>query len=62
MTCPTGKRAFTTDLDARRELRRIRKAGKHDRRAGGRERRAYACPRCGLWHLTKQPYRPHQAA
>lgn len=50
--CPSGKRAYPTELAARRELRAVRKT----RRAAApaHETRAYLCPLCGGWHLTSK--------
>lgn len=50
-TCPSGKRPYLTRSAAERTLTDI-----WSRVRPGRvlEARAYKCPTCGMWHLTKQ--------
>jgi rubrerythrin len=52
-SCPFGKLQFRTRFLAERELihtRRKKQAGMAYRE----ECRAYQCPSCGAWHLTRQ--------
>ncbi|HEY1178257.1 MAG TPA: hypothetical protein VGF17_19050 [Phytomonospora sp.] len=58
--CPTGKRKLT-EHDAQCELVGAAIA-RNGGRANRRERRAYACPLCGSWHLTSKPPRKATAA
>ena len=59
--CPSGKRSYPTERDARVEL-----VGAGVDRNRGRchrkECRAYLCPLCGSWHLTSAPLRKEGAA
>ena len=43
MTCPTGKRAYSSRADARAMRRRY----------PGAPRRAYLCEQCRSWHLGR---------
>ena len=52
--CPTEKRRLLTEHDAQVELvgaAIARNMGRNHRK----ERRAYLCPHCGTFHLTKRP-------
>jgi len=54
--CPTGKRGFLTEHDARCELVGAcvdRNRGRNHRK----EVRVYECPLCGAYHLTSKPER-----
>ncbi|MGL5824841.1 MAG: hypothetical protein ACRCYU_08490 [Nocardioides sp.] len=51
--CPTGKRKYDTDRDARVGAVVGRNRGRNHRR----ETRIYVCPACGGWHLTSAPER-----
>jgi hypothetical protein len=57
-SCVTGKRCYATEAEAHDALLSTRVAGvlrdTHHRR---RERRYYACPDCGHWHLSSSPDR-----
>lgn len=50
-TCPTGKRVYLTRTAAERTLMEIWSRVKPGRTL---EARAYKCPTCLGWHLTKQ--------
>lgn len=54
--CPfSGKTVYPTRRDARQALAAIR-----ERRATTHvERKAYTCPFCKGWHITREPERPH---
>lgn len=48
--CPTGKRRFHDEAEAKRVLGRIQTGEKR----ATTPTRVYRCPRCGGWHLTSQ--------
>jgi hypothetical protein len=45
--CPSGKFSYVLEADARRSLA-VYGSGP----GAYKPRRAYQCPRCGMWHLT----------
>lgn len=51
-TCPSGKFRFATWDRANRALTDAKIARAFHRNNRRREERAYACDRCGGWHLT----------
>ncbi|MGH3839065.1 MAG: hypothetical protein ACRDSF_25720 [Pseudonocardiaceae bacterium] len=53
----TGKHPYATEADARDALLATRVAAALRDNTRRRERRCYACPDCGHWHLTSSPDR-----
>lgn len=53
-TCPTGKVCYRDEHEAQIELVGTVVA-RNRGRARRKEQRAYQCPYCGSWHLTKTP-------
>lgn len=54
MNCPTRKRPYPSERDAQTILGVIWARVRPGRRLASR---AYQCPQCQQWHLTKQPRR-----
>lgn len=51
-TCPKGKRVYATEQDAQNALRALNRMKLRGTK-GITSQRAYECPWCEGWHLTK---------
>ena len=58
-SCPSGKRVYRNRRHAETTLANIWAAMRPGRRL---ESRAYKCPDCDRWHLTKTPARETRTA
>lgn len=56
-SCPSKKRAYATELDAAIALANIVQESRMGKPRGKEPHRHYACPLCGLHHLTSAPLR-----
>lgn len=63
LRCPvTGKSAYVSKRRALRIIDRAKQIEEWDyARHGGKPKRAYKCPHCGWWHITKQEERNGKA-
>lgn len=59
LRCPTtGKSAYVSKRRALAVIERAKQVPEWDyARHGGKPKRAYKCPHCGWWHITKQEER-----